>query len=590
MAFNRFSATMLSVYKECPRKFKYQYIDKLGKKFKQPRAYFSLGNSVHSSLEKFMKYEPSKRNQELLQAILEKEWISEGYFNKEHEEEFFHRAVDMLNNFYKSGEWKAEPDFIEQWFEVEVSDFTLIGRIDRMDGLSVIEYKTGNYVSTVNELKDDFQTIIYTLAGGELTGSPIKNVIFYFISSGKKIPISKTAEELGKDMDRIKELVGKIRRDKEFFPTPHRVWCLYCDFNCICPLAGIMSKETEPAKLTNLIMKGTEDAYNNLYEILNVSTTLNGILDFDTLTKRIIDVFKSFSDCTKLFLFLRSVKGAFYIRGLSGVDSDEVERVKKILNENPVLLEGRMPGVLSKPLEDSRFSKLFSALKLNERPSAVFLPLFAGERQLGSLVIAREETVFTQKDLITLKTLANIAQISLDNSIHYTQAIIDALTGLYVRKYFERRLADELARYKRFKTPFIVCMFDIDWFKRVNDTYGHPFGDKILIQFAGVLKNSLRNIDVIVRFGGEEFMALLPETDCAAGYVVSERIRKSVKEYVFGDKESPVKLTTSIGILPVPPDPENFQECIEKVDKALYRAKQSGRNCVKIFGGGSLTE
>ena len=120
MVFNRFSATMISVYKECPRKFKYQYIDKLGKKFKQPRPYFSLGNSVHSTLEKFMRYDLSKRNQELLQAILEKEWISEGYLNKEHEEEFFHRAVDMLNNFYKSGEWKANPDFIERMEKILV--------------------------------------------------------------------------------------------------------------------------------------------------------------------------------------------------------------------------------------------------------------------------------------------------------------------------------------------------------------------------------------------------------------------------------------------------------------------------------------
>jgi len=584
MVFDRFSPTMLSIYKECPRKFKYRYIDKLGEKFKQPRTYFSLGNSVHSVLEKFMGYKVPERNQELLQTLLEKEWISEGYLNKEHEEEFFHRAVDMLTTFYKSGEWKAEPDFIEQWFEVEISDFTLIGRIDRIDGLSVIEYKTGNYVPTVNELKDDFQTIIYTLAGRELTGSPIENIIFYFISPGKKIQISKTEEELGKDMARVKELVGKIRGDEEFFPTPHRIWCLYCDFNCVCPLAGVISKETESAKLADLMMKGTEDAYNTLYEILNVSTTLSGILDFDTLTKRIVDVFKSFSSCTKLFLFLKSAKDKFYMRGLSGVNSDETQGVKKVLNENPVLLEGRMPSVLLKPLADPRFSNFFSVLKLSKNPSAVFIPLFARDHQSGSVVIVRDEPAFTHKDLITLKTLANIVQISLDNSIHYTQAIIDNLTGLYVRKYLERRLIDELARFKRFKTPFAICMLDIDWFKKVNDTYGHPFGDRILVQFAGVLKSSLRTIDIVARFGGEEFMALLPETDCAAGCSVAERIRMSVEEHVFGDKETPVKLTTSIGILPVPPDSKNFQECIEKVDKALYRAKQSGRNCVKIYG------
>ena len=243
-----------------------------------------------------------------------------------------------------------------------------------------------------------------------------------------------------------------------------------------------------------------------------------------------------------------------------------------------------MPGIERNPLESPRYSALFSAMSVSPSASAVIMPLYARERQIGTIALVREGEEFTQRELIVLNTLANIAQISLDNSIHYTQAIIDDLTGLNVRKYFEGRLREELERFKRFHTPFALLMFDLDHFKKVNDTHGHPFGDKILVQFSKILKDSLRNIDILARVGGEEFMALLPETDTSSAHNAALRIREAVEKNMFGDELLKVKVTTSIGVLPVPPEYPSPEEYVEKVDKALYLAKQSGRNCVKIYG------
>jgi len=584
MNFSKFSPTMMATYLKCPRMFKYKYIDKLGEKFKQPRPYLSFGNSIHKTLDEFMRRKPQERSFKLLKAILETQWESEGFINAEQEEEFFHRAVEMLNNFYEAGEYKLQPDFVEQWFEFPVEDFILSGRIDRIDGEHVIDYKTGNYVPNIEELKNDVQTIVYLHGAHHIISKPAQSIIYYYLASNQKIQITKTPDEIKQDLEKIKDIVRRIRTDKEFFPTPHRVWCLYCDFNTICPLAGMSVSEINPQEIGKLMMEKSEQAYATLYEILRVSTVLGGILDFDAVTRQVIEIFRTFAESKKIALFLKSSQtGKFYLRGLCGIKMEAQKKIEEILIECPRILEGRMPVILRDEDVRGRFLKLFSVMGISQEASVVFIPFFAREKQIGAIIIEGYQE-FTDRDLIVLKTLSNIAQISLDNAIHYTQAIIDDLTGLYVRKYFEGRLAEEIERFKRFKTPFVLCMFDLDHFKNINDTYGHLFGDKILYQFARILKKNLRKIDIVARYGGEEFIALLPETDITSGFNVATRIREEIERKQFGDERRQVNITTSVGVLPVPPELENQDDYLRAVDEALYMAKQSGRNCVKIYG------
>ena len=159
-------------------------------------------------------------------------------------------------------------------------------------------------------------------------------------------------------------------------------------------------------------------------------------------------------------------------------------------------------------------------------------------------------------------------------------AIIDPLTGCYNKKETEILAEKFLKNYLRYNTPFSILMLDIDHFKRVNDTYGHLAGDFVLKEVASTIKNLARESDVCGRFGGEEFIILLPNTKLTGALKLAERIRNAIenKEFVFNNKKIP--LTISIGITSASKQDSIFS-LVERADNALYAAKEGGRNRVE---------
>ncbi|HDQ25458.1 MAG TPA: GGDEF domain-containing protein [bacterium] len=158
------------------------------------------------------------------------------------------------------------------------------------------------------------------------------------------------------------------------------------------------------------------------------------------------------------------------------------------------------------------------------------------------------------------------------------RAIVDGLTGLFNRRYFETKLEEELTFAKRFRTRLCLIMFDIDHFKPVNDTYGHQTGDTVLQEIAEVVKPLLTSTDSPCRYGGEEFAVIMPETDTAEAFETAERLRKAVEERAFYGGETLIKITVSLGIAEYPTHALIKERLIEKADAALYSAKNSGRN------------
>lgn len=154
------------------------------------------------------------------------------------------------------------------------------------------------------------------------------------------------------------------------------------------------------------------------------------------------------------------------------------------------------------------------------------------------------------------------------------QAIRDYLTGVYNRRFFIEMLRRTMVSANRTQQKVSLLMVDIDFFKKVNDTLGHPKGDEILIKVASVLKNGIRESDVLSRWGGEEFIILLPDTDCKQAYMIAERLRKTVSETNF---DTPWNITCSIGTATIAAK-QKETELIDAADKALYEAKHSGRN------------
>ena len=157
---------------------------------------------------------------------------------------------------------------------------------------------------------------------------------------------------------------------------------------------------------------------------------------------------------------------------------------------------------------------------------------------------------------------------------------VDGLTGLYNRRFWEEQFVMEFKRDKRSESPSTLIMLDIDHFKKVNDTYGHPAGDEVIKTLAGILKKATRETDIAGRYGGEEFAIILPDTPVANVEFVSERIRRLVEKCTVVYDEIDISFTISIGIAGFKQTYRDSTQWLDTADKALYKAKESGRNRV----------
>jgi len=162
-------------------------------------------------------------------------------------------------------------------------------------------------------------------------------------------------------------------------------------------------------------------------------------------------------------------------------------------------------------------------------------------------------------------------------------ATIDGLTQVANRRAVEQRLVHEFQRARRYKHPFTCMLIDIDHFKAVNDNYGHPVGDKVLIEVAAAIRQSTRNTDLVGRFGGEEFMVLAPETPMTSGELVADRIRRSIAHRTASRVEKGMPaVTASLGLASTELAVASETELVARADQALYRAKHEGRNRVIV--------
>lgn len=160
-------------------------------------------------------------------------------------------------------------------------------------------------------------------------------------------------------------------------------------------------------------------------------------------------------------------------------------------------------------------------------------------------------------------------------------AMLDGLTGIYNHKVFKDRLGEEIRRAKRYKKQLSVFFMDIDKFKLINDNYGHVFGDFVIKETARIIKGNLRNFDVVSRYGGEEFSAVLINSRKRDTRNTAERIRKTIESHVFSYNGFEANITISIGISEYPDDGEEVRDLIRDADGAMYSAKKDGGNLVK---------
>ncbi|MDU6340301.1 MAG: diguanylate cyclase [Clostridium sp.] len=220
--------------------------------------------------------------------------------------------------------------------------------------------------------------------------------------------------------------------------------------------------------------------------------------------------------------------------------------------------------------------------------SLIFVPIMIDSKVIGVIgVQAYEKNAFTLKDVNTLKVLSTYVGIALENSRLYKEikyrANYDVLTKIFNRREALRKSEKIYNKVKKYYDSYWVMMVDVDNFKKINDTYGHQTGDKVLASIAKVIKESIRECDIVGRYGGEEFIVIVKD-DKNSYLKIAERIRNNVENTVINIGENEIiKVTSSIGITKMDATDKTFQQIISEADKALYEAKNSGKNKVVAY-------
>ncbi|MGQ3685972.1 MAG: diguanylate cyclase [Candidatus Loosdrechtia sp.] len=225
----------------------------------------------------------------------------------------------------------------------------------------------------------------------------------------------------------------------------------------------------------------------------------------------------------------------------------------------------------------------------SELRSHITFPLVAGGETLGSISLcSHAKKAFTAVDVQVFSLISYQLASTLCNArlFQYTQkmTVTDHLTSLYNRRYFDEILDHEYSRAHRYKRPLSLALIDIDNFKQVNDTFGHPSGDFVLQQLANLLRKSTREVDIVVRHGGEEFALLLPDTSLEKAAILIERLRLEIQNYSFVTARHKILLTVSAGVATLGENgTDTKEELISHADESLLVAKKCGRNRVRLY-------
>ena len=232
----------------------------------------------------------------------------------------------------------------------------------------------------------------------------------------------------------------------------------------------------------------------------------------------------------------------------------------------------------------------FSSSEQNHELENSFLgfPILVNDNPWGAILIERfNNQAFNENDEKLLSLICKALQANMLWHIEYQNmyenAIKDGLTGLLNHKTYMDRAKEEIERGRRFQHRLVFLIFDLDKFKRINDTYGHPYGDYVIRTTSNIIKKNVRSIDLVARYGGEEFAVVLVNTNTEAALTVAKRIVKNIEEYNFTMNDNDVNMTISCGLSEYPSDSDQLKDLIQFADEGLYKTKDNGGNDVTVY-------
>lgn len=358
-------------------------------------------------------------------------------------------------------------------------------------------------------------------------------------------------------------------------------------------IKSIIRKGIERQKLVmenKKLLKNLKLDKDKLEHILLIGKSMSSILNLDDLVNFIVRKVIELIPAEKASLLLIDEKtGDLVIEAATGLD-EVVVKGKKVAMENTIsgMVVQRGEALLIEDIEKSSHSKN-KHLPRYKTKSFLSVPLHVKNKVTGVFNITDKTSsdidIFTEDDLKVLSVIIHQAAVAIENAKLYKKAthlaVTDGLTGLFNHRFFHERLGEEVDRLHRYGGMLSLIMFDVDWFKEYNDTYGHIYGDMALNDIADILKMSNRKIDVACRYGGEEFMMILPGTNGEGAAILAEKIRRIVEKHHFiGKGKLRGRLTVSVGVAEYK-EKVTKEEFIKRVDWAMYKAKKMGKN--KVF-------
>lgn len=275
----------------------------------------------------------------------------------------------------------------------------------------------------------------------------------------------------------------------------------------------------------------------------------------------------------------------------TGDRSEKVKRFKLNMGEGIAgwVAQSGEPLLVPDVSKDPRFFEHVDKTTEFKTKSILCVPLKSKGKILGVIEIINKYNgePFNERDLNLVLKLADHASIAIENAKLYQQtmelSLTDDLTKLYNSRYFNQFLDVEIKRCKRYKSDVSLIFLDLDFFKRINDKNGHLMGSKVLIEVAQILNVGLRDVDVVARYGGDEFLIILPRTKIKVAGSIAERIRKAIENHKFLSEEGLfVRLTASFGISSFPQYASSKEDLINFSDKAMYKVKNMYRNGIHI--------
>lgn len=392
----------------------------------------------------------------------------------------------------------------------------------------------------------------------------------------------------------FKDLLGQINKiDGSIYMKGKDFADVYAKNIALEEEIAARTKELEQANQTILTL-------NSVWDMMNSSQPLSSMLDkivsilHEDMGYNFAGILKIETDDNKTpYLMVKSSSTNQIIDKAYAILNESMETYKlpyvansiivKAMTERQILSTPDIKGILKMffpSLEEDNLKEIIS--EMNSRTCTI-VPLYSGNEDFGCVLVTSERDGVTDTETNFLGLFANQIELAITVAGLFEevkkQAITDPLTGIFNRRYFEDNIVKEAERALRLKQPFSLISMDLDFLKKINDTYGHQYGDLAIKTIANVLKREARSIDIPARIGGEEFNLLLPGVDSKGASIAAERIRKAIESQVL---DTIGGITASIGVATFLEHSDRIDELTELADQAMYKAKVNGRNQVQI--------